>query len=372
MPPTDHHPEPTLIDLVRTLVEGESLPEAELERLQRAVAADPDGPALLAAYRQVHGLTGPLAEVPTCAVTFDRILPPRPRRRWLAAAAVLLVAGVAVVWLGLPDAEPPAITLAAIPLQPAAVAPRPAAVPELFATYGTEDAGGIAWLENPGMAAELARVTRRPLLVYLYHPSCPMCRSLSTTTLTEPLVVARAGDLVPVRINVLEASPDHARLAERGWPYLGVHGPDGSPRLAFPGIQTGAELLEHLDRALGETAGEPPLAWGAARAAATAMRRAVTGERDGQLGQAWHEYRSLARIDPEGWYGQIGREGVTRVEQRARAILEAARDAARTDPAPAAELLQSGSRVFAASPLGEELQAVRELLEQSGQFPRFN
>jgi thiol-disulfide isomerase/thioredoxin len=130
-------------------------------------------------------------------------------------------------------AAPRAIASAAPPLvrpdPPAPSAPRPAAP-----TGESWGAGQIEWQPTFDAAMARARAERKPVCLVFYADWCGHCRNYSHV-FEDPRIVARARDLVMVRVNV-DRAPDIAGRYELDGPYVPrtyFLAPDGTP---LPGI----------------------------------------------------------------------------------------------------------------------------------------
>ncbi len=378
------------MDRVHDLVEGR-LDAEGAAALAAAAAADPDLAALLEAYRDVHTATsGAEVEPPPCRVTFadverriDRTIdwtgPAGLLRRLpvrLAAAAVL-VAGVGLAWsaahTSVGPAEPvidPVVHLTAIPAEH-----------QVLAETGIEDMastlaafrpvvdGQPGWLSDFDGGLAIARATGRPVLLFIYHPTCPACVQLRSDSFPDEEVLGLLGEFVPVHVDITVASEKVGSLTQQGWPFLGAFAPDGTQLAAFPGFLSSEQLQTNLRDAVekAELGGAVP--WTRARALAARLDVGVAAFDGGELGKAYREYAALVTDDADGAFGAAASRGMIAIGAAARVSLMEAREL--STEAAAARLDDDAAR-FADTPFAADLSAVREALRTSGRFPQLD
>jgi hypothetical protein len=292
--PNAPFPEPSSYDAIRAWAEGTLGPE-DVRRLEAAFAADPDLRFAAEEYRAVHRMTGGLpAEAPVSRVTFDDVArelglpedgaPAATTRwvRWSLAAAALLLLSLGALWAlrerrpDAPDA-PAALELSSLPAD-AAGAPAAPDVPAHLAGWRPVADGKIQWLTSREEARAVAARTGRPVLVYVFHESCPYCVEMDETTLRDRVVVEAAGGFVPLHVDVMRLPREEGMaLFRKGWPYFAVERADGVEVASFPGRHDGAEFRERLEAALAGATGAA-LPW--ERVDAAAARAAIVAARE--------------------------------------------------------------------------------------------
>ncbi len=378
--------ERTPIDEMRALAAG-SLTSEEEGRLRARCEADPGLRGLLEEVLEVFALTEPGdVEIPPCRLEFEGVLgalaPHRARRAVLrrllrvAVAVLVLVVGAFLLSRVIPDESGGGeagreLVLKAIPLdaeEPSGTGPE---IPGVLAGYRPVEGNAIRWIHSFGTALAAARVSSRPVLLFLYHPTCPACRWMEEHPFSDPRVREIAEHYVPARISVLTAPPEIRKLAREGWPWLGVLDPDGATVLAFPGTRNASGLLEHLRKA-GELVHLRPRPWKEVAALVRRLAAARGAEEEGRYGTALAGYRALDRENAPGPIRAAARGGRRRVALRARDALLAAKDMAETpEGVPAAvEALDEAIASFRDTPFAGDLRSVRETLARTGRFPR--
>ncbi len=372
-------------DLLRALAEG-TLPPEEERRVLALVSGDPVAAADLAAMVQVLALAADPAPPPVSSVTADGMLAridgaavptPSPagrrilRRRLLplAAAGVLVAAGLAGASLLLRGPQGPATVALAIlgGSPPVASAQEPEPVPAALLAYEPDADGTIRWLPTVEEGRALARLAGRPVLVYLFHPSCPLCRRMGETTFRDAAVRAAARSYVPVRVDVTEGAGemDVEEIFRRGWPYMATQDADGATLREFPGFHEPEEMTDLLAPA-GATAPPP---WEAVRDGAARLTRADALIAEGRPGLAWREVESVASAAPGTPLAAAAEARRARLTARARELLDAARADAVGDGAAASRALREAARVYEGSPVAGEFDGVRRALDETGTFP---
>ncbi|MFO0933527.1 MAG: thioredoxin family protein [Planctomycetota bacterium] len=297
----------TDLDLLYDLAAGR-LADDERAALEARLAVEPE---LAATWADLDAVLRAGEEpVPPCDVPFERLVltdaPPRATwRAWLplaAAAALLLALGVRSFSRDARPGRPQGpVRLEAVAM---AAADLPAAADGAFAGVGLPAAAlgyapagprGLRFLDRLADGQRLAAASGRPLVVFLFEPSCPLCKQLEATTFRDPGLASAADPFVLARVR---ASGEGAALLEAhaiGWPVFVLYGVDGREVSTFAGTPNVATLRD----ALGKVAGPDlaPVPWPTVRATARALREAEIArdahERDGALDRA----KALA-VDP--------------------------------------------------------------------------
>jgi hypothetical protein len=386
----------TLIDEMHLLAEG-SLPPEDETRLRSRCEANPELRQLLEQILEVHALTEIIvdAEPPACRLTFEDLertfALPRARRTVLplavGAVAAVLVLTVGAFFLARvltgrphrPDGGETgrALVLSAIPLE-RTVAPGAGSVPDadpevltVLADYQPLKDEQIQWIDSFATATAMARVSSRPVLLFLHHPTCPWCIEMREDTFTHEAVLSRVDGFVPAMISVMDLDPVLRPLLKEGWPWSGVVDADGTTILSFPGLKGPGQFSAQLQEAAGLTP-RSAFDWESVnRLAGLALdaRKAEEGRRYGDAYRTW----SQLKADPDsGPFARVGEAGVHRIGIHALSALTSTRDLASTKKGAtsAVDLLSAEVERFADTPYAADLALVRDRLLADGEFPR--
>lgn len=360
------------MDRVRDLVEGR-LHDVEAWRLRQE--ADPELAALVDAYRDLDAMVeAALSHAASTLEAPPRVRAPRRRRAALVAAALVLAALGA--WRLAPSAPPPSVVeLRAIRLSDLAADPEaPTLSSSAIATladWRPVEGGTIRWLGSLPEAQEIARATQRPVLLFVSHPACPLCRQLRTDSFGDRRVVEVVeSSYVPVNVDLRSASPELA-ASMTGWPYVAALSPTSEALDAFPGYRDGAALRQALDGVLASSGLPPTLPWERARSLGAALVRSRDDEQAGRLSLALDALDRVRSEDARGAFGRVAAEGEARLAARARSRLDAARSFAESGRVELAlSVLGDALDEFRGTRFAQDLDAVRSRLELEGRFPR--
>ena len=355
------------IDLARIAAERE-LTADERQQLARACADDPELAEFVAAYRDVHALTG-LASAARSRAT-------RSRRRALVAmaAAVALVALTGAVAFAMRAPRGTEVAVSAIPMREPApiVRTQPPLMTEATADLAswTPDApGSTHWLTSLEDAQAIAAATHRPVLLFVYHPTCPWCAARNKVTWPDARVSELTARCIPVKVNVMETSEEFQRQMT-AWPFVTVRDASGRTLRDVSGYRQADDMSQELRAALNEADLETALPWEDARRFAAALASGREAEEQGRLGVALESYRSL--LSAPGAFAEEARDGLRRLDVRARrALLLAERDA-QSNPSVALGDLQAAAEQFRGTPHASDLERVRAALQKTGRFPRLD
>jgi thiol-disulfide isomerase/thioredoxin len=164
----------------------------------------------------------------------------RPRPAFLAAAAVLACAPLAILAAG---------------ASPAAPAPTPV-------TSHAADPGGIQWLDvaaesDIDKAFSLAKAQKKPVLLYWGARWCPPCNQLKATLFNRQDFIERTHSVVAVHLDgdVPVAQKLGTRFKVRGYPTLILFSPDGAELTRLPGEADASQVLQVLQ--IGMASGRP-------------------------------------------------------------------------------------------------------------------
>jgi hypothetical protein len=340
------------LERIRAYVDG-TLPQAERAAFEADLARDRELAEMTEAYGYVVRATADDAPVP--ATAFED-LPLTPRRTWrrpvLAAAAVLLIAaGAAIFWpRDKTEPAPGYVRLASIPLREVDVPPQPPALPEGLADHRTAGDDGLIWIRDLERGQAIARAAGRPVLLFIDHPTCPICAKFEAGPFRDENVEQAAAAFVLVRASWNTAPKQFVENPNLGWPIFVLLDHEGKRIDGFKSYKSAPELARWL----------------------TSAREAATGFRYPE----WDEVRRLARLlasdtyealdevahaDPDGELGDVARWRLANLAADARAALLAAR--------AAPKLLDEAIGKFQGTPYAADLEAVRSYVAKHGKFP---
>lgn len=357
----------TPTDLARLAAEADLDPEAR-RRLVEACAEDPELAEFLLAYRDVHALTG----LALAAANRDRRARTRLRVTVAAAAGLGALALALVVLRLLPAGSE--IELAAIPLSPPpaverTLPPLDADAAAVLATWTPGTSAETGWLTSMEDAQAIAAATRRPLLLYVYHPECPWCVAMNRVTWPDARVAELTAEVVPVKVNVEETSEAFRKQLE-GWPWITLEESGGRVLRAFPGYREADDMSKELRAGLDARSFEEALSWDEARRLARALEAARDAEEAGRLGEAQAGYEALAEAPAA--FAEESREGLRRIAEAARKALLQAQRAAQSDVTAALSRIEDAVVTFRGTSYVRDLERVREALVRTGRFPRLS
>jgi hypothetical protein len=234
------------------------------------------------------------------------------------------------------------------------------------------DEDGIRWIESFDTARAVARLSSRPVLLFIYHPTCPWCLQLRDETFTDPGVRAALEDFVPTRLNVMRLDERFRPLIQKkdSWPWLGTVDANGDVLLSFPGLQGPGDLRAKMTES-SRRVGPVVASWKRVNDVAARLAPAVEAEEAGHPAEAWALYGALAGDETAGPFAEAARRGRQRIAQSALQALLTAREISTTEGgvASARAVLEEARRQLAGTPLAEDLAAVLESLTRTGRFP---
>jgi hypothetical protein len=376
----------SLYDELRALAAG-TLSSEEEKRLRQRCAEDAELGRQLEDFLEVYAGTE-TAEPPPCRVTFEEVegaLASRRvwrevlRRYWRVAAAVLVLVGGGLLlgsWLvaprgdGGPGRGAGALVLASIPVADSELPAVETELPASLADYHPVSGGEIHWIDSFEKARAVARLSSRPVLLFIHHPTCPICIRMKAEVFADPRVKQALTAFVPAMSNVMEERVELAGETGRGWPWFGIVDADGGVVLSFPGEKGVGDFLDCLKRAT-ELSGPPVLGWERLNDLARRFEAARRAEKEGRLGAAYASYVALAAEEAGGVIAGNAAIAARRLALEARRALVRARGLVRSPPGvPAARAeLEKAEKTFAGSPLAKDLAAVRKRLDETGEWP---
>ncbi len=364
----------TPYDRVRAHLEGRLSP-AEVERLRRELASDPELAAFAEEYRAVHALTAGADRVTRSRLAFEDLaldgeVARRPLRRVAAAALVITLGAATAAFFALRGGPSGPVELAAISLEPVATLPEPA-IPPVLASYRPVADGEVQWLDDLDQARAVASATRRPLFVFGIFPGCTICKRIIEVDSHDEGVLALADAYVSVVVDLFAVDPAvREELLEGGYPVLEVRESEGPPLVDFSGDAHAAELRAGLRAGLERrAAGAEPVEWEVAREQARLVVDAREAESERRMGAALDAYVRLAERASSEAFAAAGEAGARRIAAAAREALVAARALAQSDVAGALALLRDGARDFAGTRYEADIERVLERFEATGRFP---
>ncbi|MBL9085717.1 MAG: thioredoxin family protein [Planctomycetia bacterium] len=375
--------ERTDLDRLYDLAAGR-LDDAERAALEERLAAEPE---LAAVWSDLDAVLRAGEEpVPPCDVPFERLTltdapTPASWRRGIplaAAAAVLLVAGV---WSFSRAARPvrpegPVCPEAPVRLEAIAMAAGdlPAAADGAFAGVGLPAAAlgyapagprGLRFLDGLAEGRQLAAASGRPLVVFLFEPSCPLCQQLAATTFRDPGLAAAADPFVLARVRASGEGAELFKTHAVGWPVFVLYGVDGQEVATFGGAPDVAKLRDALVKVAGPDLA--PVPWPTVRATARALRVAEIARDAHERDDALERARTLAVDAPLA--AAVAAATRAASAPAARALREA-RDLAASGALDAARArLDAALVVERGGRFERELAAVRARLVADGAFP---
>jgi HEAT repeat protein len=123
--------------------------------------------------------------------------------------------------------------------------------PQLEALIESQQIEGLKWNTSFETALALAGKHNKAVLVYFWDPDCGWCKRLEQETL-QPAEMRRAlGNLILLRVNIMEDLKTPARFRVRGTPTLILLSPEGRESQRFSGFIAKEKLLESLTAILG-------------------------------------------------------------------------------------------------------------------------
>ncbi len=372
------------MDEFRDLAEGRLTPEQE-RRLRERCAKDPELQAELEATLEAHRLTH-AADVrpPRCRVSFDEIegaLRARRARTLVicgATTATVLLLALGATALGFFDGSEPvsetptSIALEAIPLADVVVEESPPEIPSFLAEYRSYDEGRVRWLTNLPNALAAAKISERPILVFLYFPGCPSCDSMEDRTLLDSAVQEEFRSFVPLRVDITSAPVglDIRKMAKEGIPWFGTLDSAGGEMYAFPGVSEAGAFVESL-RSARDLVRAPSLSWGRLNTLVARLLAARQNEQAEEwLCDADAEYRALSMECPAGPLRDAAVQGRLRLERRAHQAFVGAKILAdKGERAAAMAALDREIELFDDTPYAADFRAAQTYLRQHGRFP---
>lgn len=350
----------------------------ERARLEAELQRDPELARLAANFKAVWLATENGARPwPTSRTEFEtiaeRVADDARSGGWRRrVAAAILFFGVATIawfaWRGLRSQESHVVELLAIPWsQIRPIARENAVIPAVLADWSPVQDGQIRWLESLDEARAISAVVSRPIFVYGYIDSCPICQGFQRGEFQDPEIQALLEQTVPVRINLLELEEEQMKvLYTRRYPLLEMQNARGDILHTFPGEMDDVDMRGELARAVAGWAGPN---WKLVHDLARLFTSACAAEADGQLAEASRSFAELARAGGPPRFVDAGTAGISRVAAAAARVLETAREEAARNAPDALTRFEAGIKSFEGTPFESDLRAVLHAWREDGLFP---
>jgi thioredoxin-like negative regulator of GroEL len=289
-----------------------------------------------------------------------------------AAAALLALVGGAVWWQRPARAETVVLAHAPVPDPDGATTrtvPASRPMPAALTEYRAVAEGRIAWLDSIAEAQTVAAAADRPVLVFIQHPQCPMCRQLRQQAFADPQVVATIGNFVPVSVDVTRGDAATRQMAgellQSGrWPMVAAQDAAGRTLAELPGVRGAEAMRAGLD---GVVRGlpRPPVAWPSLNDGCRWLAEARAAAEAGRWGEAHARFARAAATG--GAPAANAAVELARLAERVRdRLADARRQVDGGDPLAA---LARAEADFAGSPYADDFRRVRESLARTGCFP---
>lgn len=368
-------------DRLRAHADG-TMPNAERVRFEAEIARDPELARLAAELRAVWVATAPgLGVAAASRSTFDDVVArgrpgefgairaPAWRRRAAVAAILLVLVPVAwAAWRFVQRHQAAVVELRALPLSAGSErAESDVSVPAVLASWSPVENGEIRWLESLDLAREVSAAVRRPIFVYGYVESCPICRGFQAREFQDPEVLALVDQAIPVRIDLLALDENEMKtLWERRYPLLEIQDERGGIVRTFPGQFAEVDMAAELSRAVAGLAGPN---WRLVRDLTVLFQNARMAEADGRFAEAARSFEELEAERELPQFAAAGEAGLWRVALVARRLVENARGAAANDADRARADFEQELTRFSGTPFESDLRAIAAAWRERGRFP---
>ena len=110
-------------------------------------------------------------------------------------------------------------------------------------------ATSIAWENSPERGFELARQTRKPLMMVFYTDWCPNCKVFEGNALKAPAVIGESQNFVNLRINAEKRRDYAGQFGVNSYPTVVFFNPAGSVLSRFSATRTPDEMLTEMKTA---------------------------------------------------------------------------------------------------------------------------
>ena len=385
------------LDVLRSWVEGR-LDAASGARVEAWIALDPDRARRAAQMRDVWTATAAGLGSASTTLRFEDLpltagetrvdAPSRPvespsiaerRRRRVAAAAMVLVLGAgALAWsvwnrLGPARRHPTVVQLATIPLPatnatlPADPLASPARVPEALASWTPVEDGRIRWLDSPADAAAISAATGRPVFVYGFIESCPICQGFAAHEFRDADVLAWVDRTVPLAIDLMKLDEaEMEAIMSRRYPLLELQDPQGHVLRTFGGTFGEVDMPTEFENSVKDVSVPD---WRAMRAGAASLWQARAAEAKSDWRGAVELYEPWSRRDDLRAWSSDAKEGLGRIGAHLGRTLKDVRERARADETGAMAALQIEVARFQGTRFEPDLRAVLSEWRGTGTFP---
>ncbi len=365
------------LETMRSYVDG-TLPDEDRAAWEAQLATDPELARAVETYRLIVRATDVPAPKRSAPLTFSRKGEPVWRRRLVtgAVAAALLLAASFALWpqpkaadsrdIAAVPIAPKSVSLQAIPLGPIQPLDIPS-WPRALASF-TPPRGDVplAWQNDLAEAEAWARASNRPLLVFLHHEQCPLCRQYERGPFRQREVIAAAQDFVMLKLTHDAVPAWIAETVPEGWPVLAVYEPRGRILAGLTGVKQAPRLAQWLQRgarAWQKAGHQPPPSWDALQKAAQKMEQAAQADDPAVQLALW---KSVETDGPDGVLRDAARAQRVSVEASIQAELFAVRDG---PLAHAAAALAQLAQAWRGTAYADDLARIRRHVERHGVFP---
>jgi hypothetical protein len=214
-------------------------------------------------------------------------------------------------------------------------------------------------------ARAVSTALARPIFVYGYIETCPICQGFQEHEFQDPAILALVDRAVPVRIDLLKLDEEEMEaLTARRYPLLEMQDETGAILHTFEGQMSEVDMQAELTRAVAGLAGPN---WKLVHDLARKFLDARAAETSGRQAEALGSFTALAEAKELPRFAAAGDAGLARVATAAARLLTEARD--RASEADALARFESGIGSFAGTPFEVDLRAVRDAWRDSGHFP---
>lgn len=365
----------SMFDELRRFAVGEMSP-AEMQDMRERMRRDQDFARTANDFVEVWNATASgLAPVVASRASFDDIVAragadkagrSAPIRRVAAAAVVLALSAAA--WFGWREWKHRVVELHTIPWPTnAPIAAENKALPAVLADWSPIQDGHIRWLESMDEARAISAAVSRPIFVYGYIDTCPICLGFQEKEFKDPAILALLDRAVPVRIDLLSLEEEEAEsIYKRRYPLLEMQNERGEILHTFPGTFAEVDMQAELARAVANSAGPN---WALVHDLVKTYSTARAAESTGRLVEATSAFGVLAAHRELPELAQFGSDGMSRLGSSAAQLIEEARTQAAQDDESALTRFEAEAKRFAGTPFEGDLNAVLRAWRALGRFP---
>ncbi|MDZ4773051.1 MAG: thioredoxin family protein [Planctomycetota bacterium] len=366
----------SMFDELRRFARG-AMSSAETEQIRERMRLDPEFARAANEFVDVWNATASgLGLVAASRTSFEEIVERaglegtrrRGLRRRVAAAAFVAVGLSAAAWFAWKPAVPRVVELHTIPWSPnPPIVPENKALPTLLADWSPVQDGHIRWLESMDEARAISAAVSRPIFVYGYIDSCPICKGFEANEFQDPEVLALLDHVIPVRIDLLKLDEEEAEaIYKRRYPLLEMQNERGEIMHTFPGTFAAVDMQAELASA---ATGLAVPNWRLVHDLVMTYSKARAAEENGRLVEAASAFGTLTENRELPQFAEIGTAGLSRLGSAAAQLIVEARSRSPKDDANALAQFEAESKRFAGTPFESDLSAVLKAWRARGRFP---